>query len=113
MDPTSLPDTTKLEQHLSLLLAKMREQVADPTQQSFDSLKYNLAKLEQDVAERSYLSPLYVVNLPRWMGEYGNTALEEQIYGLSYRIDEALVELMGGREHINRIRREHNRKLGY
>ncbi len=100
-----------IEQLFKELIDKMKQQVNSPKNQSFGSLAHHLKEIEDVLKQKKFLSPLYFVQLPRWMGEYGNTELEEEIYTLAIKIDILVIELAGGTDIVNKIRDEHNKKL--
>lgn len=102
-----------IEHHFERLIEKMKQQVEDSQNQSFGSLENHLNLVINAKKNKEYLSPLYDVRLPRWMGEYGNTPLEDEILALAHKIDMYIVELMGGIDKVNKIREEHNKSMGY
>lgn len=91
------------------LIDKMTEQVENTANQSFGSLEYHLTLAISARDSKEYLNPLYYVKLPRWLGEYGNTPLEEEILGIAGQIDALVIELNGGIETVRKIREEHNK----
>jgi hypothetical protein len=95
------------------LLTKMEQQMTNVENQSFGSLRYHFDKLSTDIKSKAYLDPLYFLHLPRWLGEFGNTAIEEEIFNLAIEIDKRLVKINGGIEKVNTIRIESNRKNGF
>jgi len=102
-----------IEQYFDNLIDKMIQQSESPKNQSFGSLDYHLKLAIKARTKKEYLSPLYYVHLPRWMGEYGNTPLEDEILRLAHRINEYVVDLLGGSDKVNQIRKEHNKNCGY
>ncbi len=102
-----------IEKFFDNLIDKMKQQVQDPSLQSFGSLDYHLNLAIEARAKKEYLNPLYYVHLPRWMGEYGNTRLEDEILMIAHTIDSYVIDLYGGKEKVNRIREQYNKEQGY
>lgn len=95
------------------LIGKMKQQIKHPENQSFGSLETHLDKAIKAHNEKEFLNPLYYVQLPRWIGEYGNTELEMEILVIASRINNLVVELAGGKDIVNSKREDNNRRLGY
>jgi hypothetical protein len=108
---------TMLEKKIVALFTRLIElmdlQARDRGQQSFGSLSPHMAEAIQALKAGKYRDPLYYVAVPRWLGEYGTTQIEEEIYSLSCEIDTLVVELNGGVDVVNHARARHNESLGF
>jgi hypothetical protein len=102
-----------IEQYFDILIDKMKKHIENPQNQSFGSLEYHLKLVIKARNNKEYLNPLYLIPLPRWMGEYGNTQLEEEIIQIADKIDILIIDAMGGKDKVNEIRKEHNKNIGY
>lgn len=98
---------------LARLIELMNTQVRDRRNQSFGTLAPHLKDAMQALKEKRYRDPLYYVAVPRWLGEYGITPIEEEICSLSGKINALVVELNGGPDVVNQARARHNEKLGF
>ena len=106
-------DKEIIHREMKILIEKMQLQIRDEANQSFGSLDYHLKDLEDKLLTETYLSPLYNIKLPRWIGEYGNTKIEEEIGNTAGKINRFIIEYFGGNDVVNEIRKEHNKKLGF
>ena len=95
------------------LIELMDMQVKGRSNQSFGTLSPHMKDAIQAVETKQYRNPLYYVAVPRWLGEYGTTPIEEEIYSLSNLINALVVELNGGADVVNRARARHNESLGF
>lgn len=105
-----MDDHELIEKHFSQLIEKMKQQIKNPKHQSFGSLENHLQYAIESVKSKRYLNPLYFVSLPRWLGEVGNTELEEEIFNISHEIDALVIRINGGKEIVNEIRNNHNKR---
>jgi hypothetical protein len=108
---------TVLENKIVALFLRLIElmdiHAKDRSNQSFGTLSPHMNDAIQALKARRYRDPLYYVAVPRWLGEYGTTPIEEEIFSLSYEINKLVVELNGGADVVNRARARHNERLGF
>lgn len=106
-----------LEEKIVALFARlidlMDKQANDAGMQSFGSLSYHRDAADRALKAARYRNPLYHVALPRWLGEYANTEIEEQISVLASEIDGLVVDLNGGADAVNHARAKHNESSGF
>lgn len=105
-----MPDESTIHKLFEQLIEKMERQSTNSAHQSFGSLSYHLERAKLGLDEQKYLDPLYDVELPRWLGEYGNTPLEDEIFNVSIEINQEATRLSGGQDVVNAARQTHNNK---
>ena len=96
-----MDNIVKLKECFIELIDKMRQQVVEPNNQSFGSLNSHLDNIIKVYEANGFLDPLYYVELPRWLGEYGNTELEREILGIASEINNLVIEINGGIDKVN------------
>lgn len=65
---------------LNELIRKVELIPPDKTKHSFGTLEYFLPQIIKARDEKLYLQDSWFINSPRWLGEYGNTKDEDEIY---------------------------------
>jgi len=95
---------------LSDLIAKLELHEANESHRSLGSLKHLIDVAKNARLNKKYKDPLFFVDTPRWLGEWGNTPLEEDISSVTYEINHLVVEICGGADQVNAIRNEHNQR---
>ncbi|MDQ0087627.1 hypothetical protein J2T12_001033 [Paenibacillus anaericanus] len=69
-----------ISEMLNELIRKVELILPDKTKQSFGSLEHFLPQMIKARDEKLYLKDSWFINSPRWLGEYGNTKDEDEIY---------------------------------
>ncbi|RUT47995.1 hypothetical protein EJP82_02305 [Paenibacillus anaericanus] len=69
-----------ISEMLNELISKVELILPDKTKHSFGSLEYFLPQIIKARDEKLYLKDNWFINSPRWLGEYGNTKDEEEIF---------------------------------
>ena len=103
-----MTDESKVRALFEDMIAKMQQQSSSAEHQSIGSLAFHLSRAKDALRDKRYLDPLYIVEIPRWLGDYGNTPLEDEIYAISIAIGEEAIRLCGGIDLVNAARRRHN-----
>ncbi|MEK4511104.1 hypothetical protein [Paenibacillus sp. FSL K6-2524] len=76
-----------INEMLNELIRKVELILLDKTKHSFGTLEYFLPQLIKARDEKLYLKDNWFINSPRWLGEYGNTKDEDEIYNDIVKIE--------------------------
>lgn len=93
------------------LIIKLELHEADERHRSFGHLQHLIEVVKDAQSNKRFRDPLFFVNTPRWLGEWGNTPLEQEINSIAGEINKLTVEICGGSDVVNAARHEHNQKV--
>lgn len=85
-----------IQHMLQAIIEKLQIIVNDRSKQSFGSLQYLLNHMIEYRDRKQYLTNEWHINIPRWLGEYGNTPEEEEVCSDIHRLQLYIAEKLKG-----------------
>lgn len=85
-----------IQQMLQAIIEKTQSIINDSHKQSFGSLQYFLEHIIEYRDEKQYMTGVWHIRTPRWLGEYGNTPEEEELLSDIYRLLAYIAEKLKG-----------------